>query len=270
MRKYLAVSILLLLMLFQTAGIAFAAEDAAGVDIPVTIEGGGTAYMIPGINCPLPEEVSIHIDNGRTGHFYIRFTQAGKYFYTIKAGFAEDGGEREADSVFHLTVTVYMRVDGTLYTVSAINGTHAVSKSDEVRFEKTTEESSTQPGETVTVPDTPPTTIPDGNEDTPEAPGIPGTPDGPTQPNTPSTPNTPNTPSTPDTPNTPNTPNTPDNPDTPSSPSTPRVFKLFTTPKTGDESHLLRNILIAIASSAGLFGLALLYTWNTKKLIKGK
>ncbi len=272
MRKYLTVSLILLLLLFQTVGIAFAAEQqVAGVDIPVVIEGGGTAYMIPGINCPLPEEISIQIDNGRTGHFYINFTETGKFRYTIKAGFLEDGEEREADAVFHLTVTVYMRVDGTLYTVSVINGIHATNKTDEIRFEKTTE-STTQTPDTPTFPDTP--SIPDSPTvpDTSSTTHAPSSPDTPTTAGTPNTPSSPNTPGTPETPETPGTtvtlPSTPETPGTTGTPSAPRVLKLFITPKTGDESHLIRYILIAISSAAGLFCLALLYTVNTNKLIK--
>ena len=261
MRKCLTVSFVLLLLLFHTVGIAFAAEEqSAGADIPVVIEGGGTAYMIPGVNCPLPTEVSIHIGNGRTGHFYIEFTEAGKFHYTIKAGFAENGEERPADSIFHLTVTVYMRVDGTLYAVSVINGTHTLNKVDEVRFEKTTE-SSSHPSESAT------------NPDVPGIPGPPTNPDFPTNPDVPTYPGDLTTPSAPDTPTTPGT-TTPEIPGTtapgttaPDTTEPSRVLRLFRAPKTGDESHLLRYILIAIASSAGLFGLALVYTMNTNKLV---
>ena len=66
MRKCLSGSLLLLLLLFRISVSAFAAE-AAGVDIPVVIDGGGTAYMIPEVNSPLPTDNAIRVDNGRTG-----------------------------------------------------------------------------------------------------------------------------------------------------------------------------------------------------------
>ena len=260
MRKCLAVSFVLLLLLFHTVGIAFAAEQqTAGVDIPVVIEGGGTAYMIPGVNCPMPEELTIRIDNGRTGHFYINFTEAGKFFYTIRAGFSEGGSERASDKIFRLTVTVYMRVDGTLYTVSIINGVHEASKSDEIRFEKESE-SSTEQTDVSNPPDMPSNPDVPTNPITHTNPGIPTFPETTTNPDTPTFPDTPNTPNTPGTP--------PDTPHNPGTPETPRIFRIFSAPKTGDESHLIRYILIAIASSAGLFCLALVYTMNTNKLIK--
>ena len=240
MRKCLTVSFVLLMLLFQINGIAFAAE-AAGVDIPVTIDGGGTAYMIPEDNSPLPTEKSIQVDNGRTGRFHIDFTEPGEFRYTIRAVFSDDDGERPAKDTFHLTVTVRARADGSLYTVSVIHNAQTAEKTDAVRFEEKTET----------------TTGPTVKPDTPDEPGIPGTP-----PDTPTQPNTPGTPGTPDTPDTPDTPGNPD------APGTSGVLRSILTPKTGDESHLTDYLLIAVASSAGLFCLALLYTWNTKRLIK--
>lgn len=200
MRRFLALSLSILLLLFRITGIAFAAE-AADADIPVVIDGGGIAYMIPEVNSPLPAEHTIRVDNGRTGHFEISFTEPGDYHYTIKAVFSAPDGETPADEVFRVTVTVCAREDGTLYTVTVITGSNAAEKQTLVRFRK---------------------------------PPVPTTP----------------------------TPGTPDTPDTPAAPGRPG------TPNTGDESHLTRYLLIATASAAGLFCLALLYTFNTNKLIK--
>lgn len=247
MRKCLTVSFVLLMLLFQINGIAFAAE-AAGVDIPVTIDGGGTAYMIPEDNSPLPTEKSIQVDNGRTGRFHIDFTEPGEFRYTIRAVFSDDDGERPAKDTFHLTVTVRARADGSLYTVSVIHNAQTAEKTDAVRFEEKTET----------------TTGPSAVPDEPAEPGIPGSPPKDT---TTTQPDMPDTPYPPDTPNTPNTPGTPGNPGTPGSSG---VLRSILTPKTGDESHLTDYLLIAVASSAGLFCLALLYTWNTKRLIKGE
>ena len=202
MRKYLSGSLLLLLLLFRISVSAFAAE-AAGADIPVVIDGGGTAYMIPEVNSPLPTDNAIRVDNGRTGHFYINFTEPGEYHYTITARFSDADGERDADETFRLTVTVYEREDGVLYTVAVINSNQNEGKPDLVRFRETPEPSTEPPTEPSTEPPT-----------TPPPPGPPGT------------------------------------------------------PRTGDESHLTRYVLAAMMASAGLFGLALLYTVNTDKLIK--
>ncbi len=252
MHKCLTVSFVLLMLLFQINGIAFAAE-AAGVDIRVTIGGGGTAYMIPEDNSPMPTEKSIQVDNGRTGRFHIDFTEAGEFLYTIRAVFSADDGERPAKDTFRLTVTVRARADGSLYTVSVIHNAQTAEKEDAVRFEEKTES----------------TTGPSATPDEPAEPGIPGSPpkETTTRPYTPDTPYPPDTPNTPNTPGTPGKPGTPDNPESPGSGG---VLRSFLTPKTGDESHLTDYLLIAVASSAGLFCLALLYTWNTKRLIRNK
>lgn len=266
MRKCLTVSLVslvLLLLLVQTTCIAFAEVKAAGADIPVVIDGGGTAYMIPDINSPLPKEVSIRVDNGRTGHFYIDFTEAGVFRYTIKAGFFRDGEERPADEVFHLTITV-VEQDGTLHTVSVINGDHSSKKTDEVRFKDKTEPSE---------PASEPGTVPP-HTDEPSTGGI-GTTTAPqTRPNDSTAPSTrPHDTTVPTTrPHDTTVPVTrpyeTTTVPTTQPPETPRVFRIFSAPKTGDESHLAYYLLIAMASSAGLFLLSLLYASNTKKLIK--
>ena len=254
---------ILLLLLFQTTSIAFAAVQAAGADIPVVIEGGGTAYIIPEINSPLPREVTIRVGNGRTGHLYIDFTETGVFRYTIKAGFSRPDGELPADEVFQLTVTVYER-DGSLYTVSVINGNHTSTKPDEVRFKEKTEPSE---------PASEPGTVPP-HTDEPSTGGI-GTTTAPqTRPNDSTVPSTrPHDTTVPTTrPHDTTVPMTrpyeTTTVPTKQPPETPRVFRIFSAPKTGDESHLAYYLLIATASSAGLFGVALLYTMNTKKLIK--
>ena len=158
MRKIITVSLILLLLLFRITWIAFAA-DAAGADIPVVIDGGGTANMIPEVNCPLPAEHSIRVDNGRTGHFYIQFTEPGEYHYTITAVFSADGEERAADEAFRLTVTVLAREDSSLYTVSVITGSKSSNKQAQVRFSETPE-TTTQPPDTSTTEPTTTTTSP--------------------------------------------------------------------------------------------------------------
>lgn len=200
MRRFLALSFSFLLLLICSAGVAFAA-DAAGAEIPVEIDGGGTAYMIPEVNSPLPTEHELCVDNGRTGRFYIAFTEPGEYHYTIKAAFSEPGGEAAAEETFRVTVTVLARADGTLETIVVITSSASAEKQTLIRFRKPTAPAPTTPG-------------------TPVTPGTPGTPGKPG------------------------------------------------TPNTGDESHLTRYLLIATASAAGLFCLAVLYTFNTNKLIK--
>ena len=222
MRKLLTVSLILLPLLFRISGIAFAAE-AACAEIPVVIDGGGMAYMIPEVNCPLPVENAVRVDNGRTGLFHIDFTEAGEYHYMISAMFSHTDGEKKpADEVFRLKVTVSEKEDGSLYAVAVINSEQTAEKTDVVRFRET-------PGKTDPVryrkyPENPTEPADEPSASQPEEPELP-----------------------------------------PEEPSTASSFPSL--PRTGDESHLTHYVLLAIAASAGLFGLSVLYTVNTNKLV---
>ena len=120
MRKFLLLILSLLLLLFRFSGAAFAAE-AARVEIPVVIEGGGTAHVISEVNCPEPVPPTIQVDNGRTGHFSINFSEAGVYHYTVKAEFTEPGMTRDAGVSYRVTVTVEERKNGSLFAVATVN-----------------------------------------------------------------------------------------------------------------------------------------------------
>ena len=176
MRKFLITSFILLLLIFQTTGTAFAFEPAYA-KIAVTIEGGGKAYMITEVNCPLPVESVIRVDNGRTGHFHIDFTETGEYHYLIKAGFSTEDGEREANEVFRLTVTVHERDDGSLFTSSVINSRNTTEKLEQIHFQKTSA-TTTQPSKATTQPSEATTRPPQtpSNPDNPDSPNKPGTP----------------------------------------------------------------------------------------------
>ena len=227
MRKCLTGSLLLLLLLFRIPISAFAAE-AAGVDIPVVIDGGGTAYMIPEVNSPLPTENTLRVDNGRTGHFYINFTETGEYHYTISSASSRTEGSAMSDESFRLTVTVMEKKDGALSAAAVIDNNQTAEKTDLVRFRKI--------------------------------------PAPPSQPNSETPPSEPSSGTTPSEPSSGTTPSGPSSGTAPSGPSA--TSPSSGTPKTGDESHLTRYLLLSVAASAGLFGLALLYTVNTNKLVR--
>ena len=228
MRRFLTLSLSLLLLLFPFAGSAFAAEKASA-EIPVIIDGGGTATIIPEVNSPLPTENPIHVDNGRTGYFYIYFDEPGVYHYTITAEFSENVKIMKTDEAYRLTVQVYEREDGMLYTATTINSSRSSEKKSQVRFNRGAE-STTQPPETTTT----------------ESPSETSTTESPSETSTTESPSETST--------------------TPSLP--PETTTTTSTPRTGDESNLTRYVLLATASAAGLFLLALLYTINTNKLIR--
>lgn len=54
----------------------------AEIETEITL--GGSAVIIPNINCPVPEKTEIYLNDGETGKFYINFTKVGIYDYIVK------------------------------------------------------------------------------------------------------------------------------------------------------------------------------------------
>lgn len=137
---------------------AFAAE-AESVSIPVEIEGGGTAEIISEVNCPLPKESSLEVQDGATENINIGFSAPGDYKYTIQAN-TKEGLYYSPE---YYTATVAVRADNSGKLTSTVILTKAGSnyKLDRCRFviaEKQSDESEanavTQPADTAQPTDT--------------------------------------------------------------------------------------------------------------------
>jgi hypothetical protein len=191
MKKTLFKSLLLLLLMCFLTTPAFA-SGSVDVDISVQIEGGGTAIIIPQVNCPIPQHSDVTVKDGETGHFNIQFTEPGNYAYTIQA--TENGCTPD---YYAVNVSVNTKEDGTLYSVTVLKRSYTATKCGTAAFTKEGE----LPPEETTKPIPP-------NED-----------EG-------------------------------------------------STPYTGDDSRLEMYLLLAIAASAGLFGLSLIYANSVKKQLK--
>ena len=148
---------------------AFAAETES-VSIPVEIEGGGTAEIISEVNCPLPKESSLEVQDGATENINISFSVPGDYEYTIQAE-AKDGLYYSPE---YYTATVAVRADNSGKLTSTVILTKAGSnyKLDRCRFviaEKQSDESEanavTQPAGTAQTPKNPPTSRPQTGDD---------------------------------------------------------------------------------------------------------
>ncbi|MBQ4262294.1 MAG: hypothetical protein II709_10455, partial [Ruminococcus sp.] len=154
---------------------AFAAE-AESVSIPVEIEGGGTAEIISEVNCPLPKESSLEVQDGATENINISFTTPGDYKYTIQAN-TKEGLYYSPE---YYTATVAVRADNSGKLTSTVILTKAGSdyKLDRCRFviaEKQSDESEanavTQPADTAQsagtaqTPKDPPTSRPKTGDD---------------------------------------------------------------------------------------------------------
>ena len=148
---------------------AFAAE-AESVSIPVEIEGGGTAEIISEVNCPLPKESSLEVQDGATENINIGFSAPGDYKYTIQAN-TKEGLYYSPE---YYTATVAVRADNSGKLTSTVILTKAGSnyKLDRCRFviaEKQSDESEanavTQPAGTAQTPKNPPTSRPQTGDD---------------------------------------------------------------------------------------------------------
>lgn len=154
---------------------AFAAETES-VSIPVEIEGGGTAEIISEVNCPLPKESSLEVQDGATENINIGFSAPGDYKYTIQAN-TKEGLYYSPE---YYTATVAVRADNSGKLTSTVILTKAGSdyKPDRCRFviaEKQSDESEanavTQPADTAQsagtaqTPKDPPTSRPKTGDD---------------------------------------------------------------------------------------------------------
>ncbi len=146
------------------------AAESASVSIPIEIEGGGTAVMIPEVNCPLPDSSSVEVKDGATENINISFTTPGDYEYTVKAE-AKDGLYYSPE---YYTAAVAVRTDSSGELAATVVLTKADSdyKPAKCRFElteKPTDESEanavTQPAGTAQTPKNPPTSRPQTGDD---------------------------------------------------------------------------------------------------------
>ncbi len=173
MKKVFAFSIIW--MLFTAVLCTHAgAAPAVPVDIWVTIQNGGTAVIITEVNSPLPDRSKMTLDDGQSEAFHIMFSEEGSYSYTIRTE-PDDRDIRFDDTVYR--VSVYVREEnGTLYTNLIIYNEKTGKKyspqggqsepcavsfvNSPEPYEPSEPETTTEPGETKAVPDTPPAPTP--------------------------------------------------------------------------------------------------------------
>lgn len=199
--------------------------------IPVTIEGGGIAVIVPTVNSPIPNETEITVKDGETGCFIIHITEPGTYSYIISVEKEVSGAKRYTPEYYDAIVSGLVNDEGELYTVTTVTRRGGDNKTDlaEFKVDKGWEPEGTtvSGGETTTGP-TPPDTI------TP--------PPGTTEPGT----------------------RTESTTGITTEYSTDRDSS---TPNTGDDTKLDLYLILAIAASAGLFALSAKFYTDTKRLI---
>ncbi len=309
MKKVLSVFFLLAAIpLFVGTALCAAAYSPAASEISVEINQGGTAVIIPEVNCPIPGKTELELKDGESGRFNIQFTEPGVYTYTVKT--LPDSRNLDFDSSVY-TVKIYVTDEnGSLSAVTLIyangvkyagepgadGGLSTIVFKNKVRApEDTTSPGSTTPviPEETTAPES---TAPAVTERTTSAGGkTPVLPERTTVPggNTPASPErttsfsgiTSSAPQTATFPAGISRPHTPERTTSPRS-RTNRSEQDETTapareeskpapadkrnPKTSDDSDMEMYFLIAMAASAGLLILSIIYAADCRKLIKNK
>ena len=134
--------------------LSASAAQTVSAEIPVEIEGGGTAIVITEVNCPLPESSSVEVRGGMTENINIKFTEQGNYLYTIQA----DAQNESYYSPEYYTASVDVRKDNSGWLTATVVLTKANSdyKPDKCLFmlaeepSEATETVATQPTDTDT------------------------------------------------------------------------------------------------------------------------
>ena len=118
MKKLFTFIILLVALLMLTSTVAFAfSYTPAKVSVPVEIEQGGTAVIIPEVNCPIPEICELKLADGEVGRFYIDFSEPGSYTYSVQV--QPDGRDITFDTTVY-TVRIYVTDDNGVLKTTAV------------------------------------------------------------------------------------------------------------------------------------------------------
>lgn len=200
-----------------------AGEEGITAEIAVEIRRGGTAKIIPKVNCPVPEETTVVVNDGELGRFHIHFTAAGEYHYTV-ISLPDERHLKFDDRVYEVDILVKKSKTGLVTTI-------IVYESEEKYSYHTTQE--------VEIPVVGPERLYFENKAA----------EDPTKPTNPDNPNNPDNP---------DNPTGPDNSDNPDNAQT-LADKSGKKPYTGDDSMLETYLLIAFMAAAGLFTLSLVY-----------
>ncbi len=271
MKKALTVILLLtaITMMFNTA-LCASAYTPARAQVAVEIRHGGTAVIIPEVNCPIPDKTELRLEDGEVGRFNIQFTEPGIYTYTVKT--VPDSRNLDIDSTIYTVIIYVTDENGTLKAVKLIYaggekyaGEQGSDGSPDVILFKNTE------------PEQEETTSQGGNPVPAVIPPFP-VPITPVRPETTTAPGG-NTPPSPETPTSPGGTNRPDAPEGTTAPEGTGIPETEdnnsappdkSNPKTSDDTGMEMYFLIAMIASAGLLVLSIIYAADCRKLIKSK
>lgn len=236
MKRTAIIGMILSILLCLLCPSAYAAEEAAA-QIPIEIEGGGTAVVIPQVNSPVPVRSSLDIGNGMTEEAAITFTEPGNYSYTIKA--SDKDGTYCLPEYYTADVSVMVGDDGALYAVTVLSASGSDSKPAECIFKASVDPSGIIPSDQDDTKSSPPPDTKPTPGSTQSQPGSAPQPSQQPQPGQVTV-----------------------SDDAGSSSDISR-------PKTGDDGMLDLYLLVCITASTGLFLLSVMYYRSVGRLIKG-
>ena len=144
--KRLLTFCIILLFVPGLVGISAHAYDyqpvKAAIEVEITL--GGTAAIIPNVNCPIPEKTALTLKDGEIGKFDIEFTEVGVFDYTVKT-VPDDRDIEFDDTVYNIKFYVTDN-DGRLEaTVIASKGEEKYNRLIFVNTEKGGDEPTTNP-----------------------------------------------------------------------------------------------------------------------------
>ena len=145
MKKILTFCILILLVpgLFGFTAHAYAYQPVKA-EIEVEVILGGTAAIIPNVNCPIPQKTELTLKDGEIGRFDIDFVEPGVFDYTVKT-VPDDRDIIFDDTIYNIKIYVTDR-DGTLEAnMIASKGEEKYSRLIFVNTEKGGDEPTTNP-----------------------------------------------------------------------------------------------------------------------------
>ena len=145
MKKILTFCILILLVpgLFGFTAYAYDYQPVKA-EIEVEVILGGTAAIIPNVNCPIPQKTELTLKDGEIGRFDIDFVEPGVFDYTVKT-VPDDRDIEFDDTVYNIKFYVTDN-DGRLEaTVIASKGEEKYNRLIFVNTEKRGDEPTTNP-----------------------------------------------------------------------------------------------------------------------------
>ena len=144
--KRLLTFCIILLFVPGLVGISAHAYDyqpvKSAIEVEITL--GGTAAIIPNVNCPIPQKTELTLKDGEIGKFDIEFTEVGVFDYTVKT-VPDDRDIEFDDTVYNIKFYVTDNNGRLEATVIASKGEEKYNRLIFVNTEKGGDEPTTNP-----------------------------------------------------------------------------------------------------------------------------